>query len=175
MSRRRAVFKLLEKLAMASKHFPGGSVAGAGTRKPAAVRGAAASFSSSRALESLSTPPRPSPTTSTFPSTRSRPLLPASTLSQLHTRAVQASSSILQRSLYSHQRPRSFSAGATRSDVAASASAAASTDAAEEDDDEPLDSFLAPPSVTFASLGIDSVVCDALAAAGIAHPSAVQV
>lgn len=173
MSRRRALSELPQKLLMAFQRHTGAPIGGARSRNPSALR-AAASLFATRALESSSSTPcwPPSPLSAALPPARRRPRLPFDR-TQNHAGSLFVTSiSILSRSFHPHRARRSLSAAATSIDAAA----ASSTDANDDDDsDESLDSFLAPPSVTFASLGLDSQVCDALRAAGIAHPSAVQV
>ena len=172
MSRRRALSELLQKLLMASYKYTGAPVGGARSRYPSALRAAASNSLATRALEPSPSCWPPSPL-SALPLARRRPRFPLDR-AHMHAALFFTSSSILSRSSRSHRAHRSFSAAATSVDAA---DASSSTDANDDDDggDKALDSFLAPPSVTFASLGLDSQVCDALRAAGIAHPSAVQV
>lgn len=170
MSRRCATSELLEKLLMASVHLCSSAVGCTTSKKPSLIRVAASSFSTTRALES-STPWPPPPPLQRPLARRPRCFFDAK---QIHASAIFASTSTLSRLFYAPQAHRSISIAATSSSsVDAAASSSLTTDAS--DDDESLDSFLAPPSVTFASLGLDRNVCDALKAAGIAHPSAVQV
>ena len=169
MSRRRAYSELLQRLVMAFHLYPGAPVVGVSSRRPLKLRAAASNFVT-RALDSSSTP---WPPPSALSSLARRPRIFFYPL-KVHAGAICTSSSILSRSSHSHRAHRSFSAAGTSVDAAAAASSS-STDANDDDSDGSLDTFLAPPSVTFASLGLDSQVCDALRAAGIAHPSAVQV
>lgn len=170
MSRRRACSELLQRLVMASRLHPGSPVVGVSSTRPSTLRAAASNFAT-RAFDFSSTTPWPPPSATC--SLARRPRLSFNS-TKMHAGAFYAASSILSRSFHSHRIHRSFSAAGTSVDAAMSSS---STDANDDDsdDDEALDTFLAPPSVTFASLGLDSQVCDALRAAGIAHPSAVQV
>jgi len=112
------------------------------------------------ALESL-------PSMSLLPPSSSR-LRPYSPINS-HTSALNASS-LWQNSLFrSLATSASTCSATTRDDIASASTSSTLTHG------EPSDAFLAPPSVTFESLGLDGEVCNALKASGISHPSAVQV
>lgn len=171
MSHRRATSELLQKLLMASNHLRSSAAGCKTSKKPSLLRAAASSLST-RALES-------STATTPWPPPSHRPLARRPRFffdpPRMHTSALLASSLTPSRLFNAHKAHRSISAAATSSSIDAAASSTTDANCDDNGGDESLDSFLAPPSVTFASLGLDSQVCDALRAAGIAHPSAVQV
>lgn len=133
----------------------------------AAIAAAALESSSSSSLSSS-----PS-TTSLLPSFSSRPRScpPVKT----HTSAFGTLSLVHQRQSHFFKTSAASCSASTRDDASASTSTSTTSTSATHAEHDDTDAFLAPPSVTFESLGLDSKVCDALRASGIARPSAVQV